>query len=148
MTHSVLHSFTQSVTLYALWNAHETHFVAYSVTNFMKHFVTHSLTFSVTTLTFEQTVFWPLFFAANIKNDAIKKRLKKDLYCFLILQKNDLLRGAFVPHSVTQCVTRNAPRNALWDSFLDALGDAPNETFRNALRDVLCDILYTHYGGE
>ena len=100
MTHSVLHSFTQSVTLYALWNVHETHFVAYSVTNFMKRFVTHSLTFSVTPLTFTQTVFWPLFFAANIKNDAIKKRLKKkDLYYFLILQKNDLLRDAFVPHS-------------------------------------------------
>ena len=79
------------------------------------------------------------------KNDSTKK---KDLYCFLILPKNDILRYAFVPHSVTQCVTHNAPQNALWDSFLDALSDAPNETFRNALRDVLCDTLYTHYGGE
>ena len=126
MTHSVLHSFTQSVTLYALWNAHETHFVAYSVTNFMKHFVMHSLTFSVTTLTFKQTVFWPLFFAANIKNDAIKKRLKKRLILFPNFTKkwhnpwlipwNTPWRNSwslthsdthFVTHSVTHLVTHS-----------------------------------------
>ena len=148
MTHSVLHSFTQSVTLCALWNVHETHFVAYSVTNFMKRFVTHSLTFSVTPLTFTQTVFWPLFFAANIKNDAIKKRFqKKRLILFPNFTKKWLTPWR-IRTTLPQCVTRNAPQNALWDSFLDALGDAPNETFRNALRDVLCDTLYTHYGGE